>query len=264
LGRHAQRFFVLRLFKTIFSVDVKIHMEGYSRERDKTIGYLLWLITLVIGLAGWYLWKWYALPTAIVIAALLSICYSIIETKHFQEKIGLIIDEQEKDLRESDVARLDSITRGPEEYRKYIDSLPVDEPDEQDYDDLWSRAKKIEVFGPDFFGRYSVYVDQKSNVVIFLPKSNKTLHIFIGDISRANRWIVCDLTGVKVMDKSQPEEAYQWNINSKNIWYRGTGLPPGKSGYRGEVISFEGFNDEINDEWLDIKINEYMQMLAVT
>jgi hypothetical protein len=237
---------------------------GYSRGRDKTTGYLLWLITFVTGFAGWYLWKWYALPIAIVIAALLSSFYSTIETKHIQENTGLIIDEQEKDFRESAVARLDSITRDPEEYRKYIGSLPDDEPDEQDYDNIWSRAKKIEVFGPDFFGRYSIYVDQKTNVAIFLPKFNKTLHIFIGDIFRANRWIVCDLTSIKVIDKSPPEEAYQWKINTKNIWYRGTGLPPGKSGYRGEVISFEGFNDEINDEWLDIKIKEYMRMLATT
>ena len=162
------------------------------------------------------------------------------------------------------MATMMTTIRQPKKYRKYIGSFPDDEPDEQDYDNLWSRAKKIEVFGPDFFGWYSIYVDQKSNVVIFLPKSNKTLHIFIGDIYRANRWIVCDLNGAKVKDKSPPEEAYQWKINSKNIWYRGSGLPPGKSGYRGEVISFEGFNDEINDEWLDIKIKEYMRILAAT
>jgi len=241
-----------------------VETAGYNREWDKTIGYLLWLVTLVIGFAGWHLWEWYALPISIGIAVLLSNLYSIIGAKQIQNRADLNNDEQEIAFSESAVRSLDPISRHPEEYRVFIDSLPDDETDEKDYDDTLSRAKKIEVFGPDFFGRYSIYVDPKSNVAIFLPKSNKTLHIFIGDIFRANRWIVCDSTGGKVIDKSPPEEAYKWKINSKNIWYRGTGLPPGKSGYRGEVISFEGFNDEINDEWLDIKIKEYMRMLATT
>ncbi len=237
---------------------------GDSRQRAKTIGYMLLLITLAIGFAGWYLWKWYALPISIVIAVLLGSLYSIIEAKRIQKKTGLNIDEQEMVFRESAVASLDPTTRDPEEYRAYIDSLPDDEPDEKDYDDIWSRNKKIEVVGPDFFGRYSIYVDPKSNVAIFLPKSNKTLHIFIGDIFRANRWIKCDPTGLKVIDKTPPKEAYQWKINPKDIWYRGTGLPPGKSGYRGEVLSFEDFIDEINDEWLHIKIKEYMLMMGST
>jgi hypothetical protein len=242
--------------------------HSYRRQRTKTTGYMLYLITVAIGFAGWYLWKWYALPISIVIAVLFSSLYSIIEAKHIQKRTDLNIDGQEMAFSdESAVASLEPTTRDPEEYRAYIDSLPEDESDEKNYDDIWSRAKKIEVVGPDFFGRYSIYVDPKSNVAIFLPKSNKTLHIFIGDIYRANRWIVCDIKGLKVIDKTPPEEAYQWKINPRDIWYGGTGLtglPPGKSGYKGEVLSFEDFIDEINDEWLDIKIKEYMRMMGST
>lgn len=237
---------------------------GYRRQRANTAGYMLCLITMAIGLAGWHLWRWYALLISIVIAVLLGSLYSIIAAKRIQKKTGLNIDEQEMAFRETVVASLDPTTRDSEEYRAYLDSLPEDESDEKDYDDIWSRAKKIEVVGPDFFGRYSIYVDPKSNVAIFLPKSDKSLHIFIGDIYRANRWIICDIKGLKVIDKTPLEEAYQWKINPKDIWYRGTGLPPGKSGYRGEVLSFEDFIDEINDEWLDIKIKEYMRMMGST
>jgi hypothetical protein len=236
----------------------------YRRQKAKTAGYMLCLITMAIGFAGCYLWKWYALPISIVIAVLLDTLYSIIERKRIQKKTGLNIDEQEMTFRESPVVSLDPTTLDLEEYRAHLDSLPEDESDEKDYEDIWSRAKKIEVVGPDFFGRYSIYVDPKSNVGIFLPKSNKTLHIFIGDIFRANRWIICDMTGLKVIDKIPPEEAYQWKINPKDIWYRGTGLPPGKPGYRGEVLSFEDFIDEINDEWLDNKIKEYIRMIGFT
>ena len=234
----------------------------YIWQRAKTTGYMLCLITMAIGFAGWYLWKWYALPISIVIAVLFESLYSIIEAKRIQKKTSLNIDNQEMAFRESAAASLDPTTRDSEEYRAYLDSLSEDESDEKDYDDIWSRAKKIEVVGPDFFGRYTIYVDPKSNVAIFLPKSNKTLHIFIGDIYRANRWIICDIKELKVIDKTPPEEAYQWKINPKDIWYSGTELPPGKSGYRGEVLSFENFIDEINDEWLDFKIKEYMRMMG--
>jgi hypothetical protein len=217
---------------------------------------------MAIGFAGWYLWKWYALPIIIVIALLFGSLYSIFEAKRIQKKTSLNIDDQEMAFRESAAASLDPTTRDSEEYRAYLDSLSEDESDEKDYDDIWSRAKRIEVVGPDFFGRYTIYIDPKSNVAIFLPKSNKTLHIFIGDIFRAKRWIICDMIGLKVIDKIPPEEAYQWKINPKDIWYRGTGLPAGKSGYRGEVLSTEDFIDEINDEWLDFKIKEYMRMMG--
>jgi hypothetical protein len=236
----------------------------YRRQKAKTVGYMLCLVTMAIGFAGWYLWKWYALPISIVIAVILDASYSIIERKRIQKKTCLNIDEQEMTFRESAVVSLDPTILYPEEYRAHLDSSPEDESDKKDYEVIWSRAKKIEVVGPDFFGRYSIYVDPKSNVAIFLPKSNKTLHIFIGDIFRAKRWIIYDMKGLKVKDKILPEEFYKWEINSKNIWYRGTGLPPGKPGYRGEVLSFEYFIDEINDEWLDIKIKEYIRMMGFT
>jgi len=235
---------------------------GYRRQRTKTTVYMLCLITMAIAFAGWYLWKWYALPISIIIAVLLSSLYSIIEAKRIQKKTGLNINDQEMIIRESAVACPELTSRDSEENRAYLDSLPEDGSEEKYYDDIWLQAKKIEVAGPDFFGRYSIYVDPKSNVAIFLPKSNKTLHIFIGDIYGANRWIICDLRLLKVIDKSPQENAYQWKINPQNIWYKGTGLPPGKSGYRGEVLSSEDFIDEITDEWLDIKIEEYIRMMG--
>ncbi len=126
----------------------------------------------------------------------------------------------------------------------------------------WSRAKKIEVLGPDFFGQYYIYVDSEFNVAIFLPKSDRTLHIFIGDIFRAHRWIKCDEVGQKVKDETPPEDAFEWKINPKNVWYRGTGFQPGKPGYRGKVISSDDFFDEINKSWIDTKIKEYLQMMS--
>jgi len=126
----------------------------------------------------------------------------------------------------------------------------------------WSQSKKIEVEGPDFLGRYFIYVDPNFNVAIFLPKADRTLHVLVGDIFRAHRWIECDQTGEKVKDGTPPTEAFQWKINPKNIWYRGSGFPPDKPGYRGKVIAFEDLFDEINEEWINSRIKEYIKMMS--
>ncbi|MEE9465269.1 MAG: hypothetical protein V3W14_06850 [Candidatus Neomarinimicrobiota bacterium] len=103
---------------------------GYSRRRAKAIGCMIWPITLIIGFAGWYLWKWYALPISLVVAALFGSIYSIIEVRRLQKITGLHIHEQEMAFRESAAASLDPITRDPEQYRSHINSLPDDESDE--------------------------------------------------------------------------------------------------------------------------------------
>ena len=126
----------------------------------------------------------------------------------------------------------------------------------------WSRAKKIEVIGPDFLGQYFIYVDPEFNVAIFLPKSDRTLHIFVGNIFRAHRWIKFDPKGKKVKDETPPEEAFEWKINPKNIWYKGTGFPTDKPGYRGKVLFSEEFFDKINEEWPNSKIKEYVKMMS--
>ena len=126
----------------------------------------------------------------------------------------------------------------------------------------WSQSKKIAVVGPDFLGKYIVYVDPNFNVAFFFPKSDRTLHIFLGDIFRAHRWIKCNSGGRKIKDETPPEEAFQWKINPKNIWYKGTGFPPDKPGYKGKVIATENFYDEINEGWINSRINEYIKMMS--
>ena len=99
---------------------------GYRSQRAKTTGYMLCLITMAIGFAGWYLWKWYALLISIVIAILLDSLYSIIELKRIQKKTSLNINEQGMFFRESAVASLDPTTRDQKQYHAYLDSLPED------------------------------------------------------------------------------------------------------------------------------------------
>lgn len=124
----------------------------------------------------------------------------------------------------------------------------------------WSQSKVIIVSGPNIFGQHSIFVDPKFNVAIFLPKDDKTLHIFVGDIFNAKRWIKCDSKGNKIKDENPPKEAFQWKIKPKKICYRGTGFPSNKKVYFGKVISSKNFSQVIDEKWLDIKIKEYIKM----
>jgi len=124
----------------------------------------------------------------------------------------------------------------------------------------WSQSKKIEAIGPDFFGQYFIYVDTDFNVAIFLPKSDRTLHVLSGDIFKADRWIKYDNKGNIIKEDNPPEEAFQWKINPKNIWFRGTGLP-GKPGYKGKVISSENFDEKINSQWIHSRAKEIISGL---
>jgi len=108
---------------------------GYSRRRAKAIGCMLWPIMLVIGVIGWYLWKWYAMLLALIAAAVFGSLYSMIETKRIQRKTGLNIDDQEIAYRKSLASGLHPITRDPSTYREYIDSMP-DEESEEEGDDF--------------------------------------------------------------------------------------------------------------------------------
>lgn len=126
----------------------------------------------------------------------------------------------------------------------------------------WSQSKKIAVAGPDFFGKYFIYVDPNFNVAIFLPKSDGTLHVLTGDISQAHRWIKCDQRGKRLKDKVPPEGAFQWKIHPRNIRYAGTGFPPDKPGYRGRVIFSREFFDFIDDQWINKTIKEHARMMS--
>lgn len=101
-----------------------VELIGYSRMRAKTIGYIIWVIILIVGVLGWILWKWYSLPLAIILGLIFGSLYSIFEAKRVERITGLNIHEQERAYGESMVAKLHPISKNPDKYREYIESLP--------------------------------------------------------------------------------------------------------------------------------------------
>jgi len=128
----------------------------------------------------------------------------------------------------------------------------------------WSQAKKIEVVEPSMYGQHFIYVDKEFNVAIFLPKADKTIHVFYGDIFRATRWMKFNSNGSKELDRSLKKKSHEWKINPKNIYYRGRMLPPDQPVYKGLIQKFADFNETINDDWILGKKDEIIKQMRKT
>lgn len=114
----------------------------------------------------------------------------------------------------------------------------------------WSRAKGLVVYGPDMFGHHFVYVDNNFKVAIFLPKSDRTLHILIGDPVQANWWMKYDPSGNEEFNKNLSGKEFEWKIDRDRIRYRGTALKSPAYGQSGKVINSYEFTDLIDQDWI--------------
>jgi len=114
----------------------------------------------------------------------------------------------------------------------------------------WSQCKRIKVDGPDFWGRYEVFVDSALDVAFFLPKSDFSVHILAGNVIEASRWLKYEPSGKLLNDESIPKGNIEWKINPTRVLLRGRGLPPDKSIYKGKVISNNLFYEKITNGWM--------------
>jgi len=124
----------------------------------------------------------------------------------------------------------------------------------------WSRAKGLVVYGPEAFGHHFVYVDSNYKIAIFLPKADKTLHIFIGGLTHAKRWIKYDSSGAEVFDKDIDDKELEWKIDRDKVRYRGYGLKSTAAGLKGKVVDHDKFTDLINPNWILRKKEEMYQI----
>jgi len=78
---------------------------------------------------------------------------------------------------------------------------------------------------------------------------------------KANRWLKFDAIGNQLFDKKLSERDHEWKINPKNILYRGDMFSPEQPVYKGEVVNFKEFNEEITDERLFAMKNKFMKFM---
>ena len=114
----------------------------------------------------------------------------------------------------------------------------------------WSQCKRIDIDGPDFWGRYEAFVDTGLNVAFFLPKNDHSIHVLIGNVIEASRHQKYSSSGELLTDDTLPQGGIEWKINPAKVLFRGHGLPPSHKIYEGKVISDNFFHEEITDDWI--------------
>ena len=115
--------------------------------------------------------------------------------------------------------------------------------------------------GPEVYGDHNIFVDNEFNVAVFLPKADKTLHVLLGDVLRAKRWIKFDSNGEKILDRNLSVNAHEWKINPKKIYYRGEMLSIDNQVLSGKVVKAKDFNEKIDDSWIKSMKDEFMEFM---
>lgn len=65
-----------------------------EREKASRIGCAFNIVGLIVGVLGWIVWEWYALPLAFLASIVLGAVYSARKAGQVRRQTGLTIDEQ--------------------------------------------------------------------------------------------------------------------------------------------------------------------------
>ena len=226
-----------------------------ERQKQKQIGKIIWIIIIIVGLIGSNYFGWLFFLFVIIGAFIIGSILGIRTGKKIERMTGLDINSQMLTWKYIQLNGLD---------KKYSTINPfniIGKSTGIERKVKWSRGKMIQVYGPPFFGDYNIFVDFDFNVAVFLPKDDKTLHVFVGNIVKANRWMKFDSNGNKVLDKILSEGSFEWKINPKTILYRGKMLPPDQLVYKGRVINYQDFTEKIDDNWIFSMKNKFMKYM---
>lgn len=124
---------------------------------------------------------------------------------------------------------------------------------------VWSKSKHIIVSSPKLWGIHHIFIDSNLKHIIFLPKKDKTTHIFIGTPTEANEWRKYDKNNNLLFSKQLDSYALEWKIYKDYVLYKGQILPPKEmeeEPYWGKVIKVTDFDKIINEQWIVTKIEE--------
>jgi len=61
---------------------------SHEQNKARGLGYLLWPVVVLVGVIGWVLWKWYALPLAAAFFVLVSTAYSVLAHRRLRRVTG--------------------------------------------------------------------------------------------------------------------------------------------------------------------------------
>lgn len=104
-----------------------VEIVGYNRRKAKTLGYMIWVVLIIIGIIGAIYWDWYMLIISLIAGFVFGSVFSIFQTKRIEKITGFGPNLQQAAYSASLDAKLDPIIKNPKAYKEYINSIPDDE-----------------------------------------------------------------------------------------------------------------------------------------
>ena len=120
----------------------------------------------------------------------------------------------------------------------------------------WFRSKRLKVNGPEFWGKFEVYVDENLHIAMFLPKADHSVHVLRGTMERATLHYTYSAAGKRTSAVTLFSDQIQWELTHTEIRFRGLRLPDERRRYLAEVTAAEPFVETMDQNWIDHKVGE--------
>ncbi|MDD2206944.1 MAG: hypothetical protein WCQ97_09340 [Aminobacterium sp.] len=125
----------------------------------------------------------------------------------------------------------------------------------------WSRAKRLTVFNPPFWGIHHIFIDSNLKHSLIALKEDGSAFIFLGNTYGPERWEKYDENLNKVDGGIIENQSLTWLIYQDYVIYNGSMLPATDAPYHwGRVIEVDSFDKHIDDQWISKIIPELKEL----
>jgi len=126
----------------------------------------------------------------------------------------------------------------------------------------WFRAKRLKVLGPNFWGKFEIFIDQNLHIAMFLPKADHSVHVLRGTMTRATLHYTYNAAGKRTSAVTLFEDQIQWQMSPTEIQFEGLRLPEAKRRYLAEVMAAWPFEETIDQAWIIQTVEELQARMA--
>ena len=123
------------------------------------------------------------------------------------------------------------------------------------------RSKCMTVKGPEFWGRFELYIDRDENVALVLPKMDRSIHVLLGTLSEASVHFTFGGSGERTSAVNIEAGGIQWAITPSDVVFSGTQLLEAQASYQGQVLSTARFKGRIDPSWVAQQVAERLGLM---
>lgn len=119
----------------------------------------------------------------------------------------------------------------------------------------------LTIKGPEFWGRFELYIDRDEKVALVLPKMDRSIHVLLGTLSEASVHLTFGGSGERTSAVNIEAGGIQWAITASGVVFSGTQLPEVQASYQGQVLSTARFKGRIDPSWVAQQVAERLGLM---